>query len=65
MDYRAEAIEKLKENGISMTSMEVYIQGYIDGRSKTLAEDIPINTLWIKNPNGTITKTTTIGENNV
>lgn len=38
MDYRQEAIEKLKENGISMVSMEVYIQGYIDGRNKSIDE---------------------------
>lgn len=39
MDFRAEAIEKLKENDIGMTSMEVYIQGYIDGRIKTISEN--------------------------
>lgn len=70
MQYREEALVNLKNNNISMLNMEVYIQGYIDGRSykeekllgksvvETITDDmIPINELWLKHFDGSITKT--------
>lgn len=35
MDYRQEALEKLKENNVSLTNMEVWIEGYVAGRKET------------------------------
>jgi hypothetical protein len=32
MDYREEALEKLKHNNVSIANMEVWIEGYITGR---------------------------------
>lgn len=66
--YREQALIKLKENNISMLNMEVYIQGYIDGRiDRDLPKDekiniisddmVPVNELWFKNNDGSITKT--------
>jgi len=69
-DYRAEALSKLVDNGVSAANMEIWIAGYIAGREendkevllKHEASDlVPINELWIKNKDGTITKTITIG----
>jgi hypothetical protein len=69
-DYREEALAKLVDNGVSLANMGVWIAGYIAGRKendrevllKYEASDlVPINELWIKNKDGTITKTITIG----
>ena len=35
MDHRQEALEKLKDNDVSIANMEVWIAGYIAGRENT------------------------------
>lgn len=63
--YREQALINLKDNGVSLVNMEVYIRGYIDGRKyvdkellKMIPDEmVPINELWFKNKDGSITKT--------
>ncbi len=35
MDFRKEALEKLKDNNVSIANMEVWIAGYIAGREES------------------------------
>lgn len=66
---RQEALLKLVDNNVSAANMEVWINGYIAGRKMTITpfleieenEMIPVNELWIREFDGTITKTITIG----
>lgn len=70
MDFREEALEKLKHNNVSAATMDVWIAGYIAGREESdrlleikyeAKEYIPYTELWIKNSDGTVTKTINIG----
>lgn len=38
VDYRVEALEKLKDNNVSLANMEVWIAGYIAGREDAKCE---------------------------
>lgn len=70
---RAEALLKLVDNNVSAANMEIWINGYITGRKMTINpllkieenEMIPVTELWIRNFDGTVTKTINIGATNV